>query len=147
MPDAVSTSVDVPGLLKSADPIEAKGHAIQAVVNRMQMRNGGLTDPTVFGVGDNAGDQFHAMWKTYVQDFEDGVRNWSNGVINSAEGIRTMAKLFKAAEDNAEERAALIERMTSALAPGNPGAVDSGGGHGSGPGTSGGTNTGHGPRH
>ncbi|HUQ54866.1 hypothetical protein [Lentzea sp.] len=107
--------VDIPNLRLAAAKLENEGNKIRDILSRLRDEGGSLTDPATFGVGDNAGDKFHPKWKGYVEDLVDGVRGWGDSVVATAEGVRVMADMFEKADDNAEARAAAIERAIGAL--------------------------------
>lgn len=108
--------VDIPNLRLAAAKLDDEGRKILDILQRLRSQGEGLTDPAVFGVGDNAGDRFYPKWKSYMADLEDGVKDWGESVLGTAEGVRAMATMFEKADDSAEERAAAIERAMGSLA-------------------------------
>jgi hypothetical protein len=146
--------VDVQGLFRAADGIDAQGRKQFEILSRLYTKVN-LIDPAVFG-DDKGGREFYAKWSTDVKDWDEGVRTVMDSTIATGYGVTNMARAFKSADDDTTDMADSLDKyLSDGLPPlgGNGGGgggggtpnqlPNPGGGGGGGGGNSGGGHSGH----
>lgn len=155
MPSGEVNWVDVQGLFRAADGIDAQGRKQFQILSRLYNKVN-LIDPATFG-DDKGGREFFAKWSTDVKDWDEGVRTVMDSTIATGYGVTNMARAFKSADDDTTDMADNLDKYLSDGLPPlggtggggvtpnqlpNPGGGGGGGGN-SGGGNSGGGHSGH----
>jgi len=155
MPSSEVNWVNVEGLFRAADGIDAQGRKQFDIISRLYSQVN-LIDPAVFG-DDKGGREFFAKWQGDVTDWDEGVRGVMDSTIATGHGVTNMARAFKSADDDTTDMADGLDKYLSdglpplgghgggggGLPPNqvpNPGGNGGGGGGG---GNSGGGHNGH----
>ena len=103
--------VNVEGLFRAADGIDAQGRRQYEILSRLYGKVN-LVDPAVFG-DDKGGREFYAKWSTDVKDWDDGVRTVMDSTIATGYGVTNMARAFKSADDDTTHMADDLGRYLS----------------------------------